>query len=70
MSQDRWNYRAEEEISSRAFRKAQALGHSWCGIEHVLLVLLDPPKTTDAAALLAGLGLTQDAVQERLEALP
>ncbi|HYT78982.1 MAG TPA: Clp protease N-terminal domain-containing protein [Actinomycetota bacterium] len=70
MSQDRWNYRAKEEISSRAFRKAQALGHSWCGIEHVLLALLDPPRATDAAGLLAGLGLTQEAVQERLEALP
>jgi hypothetical protein len=36
----------------------------------VLLALLDPPKATDAAAVLAELGLTQDAVRERLEALP
>jgi len=70
VSQDRWSHRAAEEISSRAFRKAQALGLSWCGIEHVLLALLDPPKATDAAALLAELGLTQEAVQERLQALP
>lgn len=67
MSQHRWSHRAEEEISFRAFRKAGALGHSWCGIEHVLLALLDPPKATDAAAVLAELGLTQNAVEERLQ---
>jgi hypothetical protein len=67
VSQDRWSHGAENEISYRAFRKAGALGHSWCGIEHVLLALLDPPKETDAAAVLTELGLTRKAVQERIE---
>jgi len=39
----RWSERADEGVSSRAFREAEALGHSWYGVDHVLLALLDPP---------------------------
>ncbi len=62
----RWSDRADAEVSSRAFREAAALGHSWCGVDHVLLAVLNPPLPTDAAAVLSELGLTRAAAEERL----
>lgn len=63
---DRWRDQANQEIQSRAFREARKLGHSWCGTDHVLLALLDPPAPTDAAAVLSQLGLTRSEAETRL----
>lgn len=68
MVRGRWNDRADEEVRSRAFTEAARLASSWCGVEHALLALLDPPVLTDATAVLSDLGLTRSAAEERFTA--
>ena len=66
MTAPRWRGQAAGAMTSRSFREAQTLGHGWCGVEHALLAVLDPPAATDAAAVLAELGLTRSEAEERL----
>jgi hypothetical protein len=56
-------------ITSRALREASALGQSWCGPDHLLLALLDPPEPTIASEVLAGLGVSRADVAARLEVM-
>ena len=62
----RWSRQADHALLRRSFDQAQRLGQGWCGPEHVLLALLDPPGPTVAATVLREAGLTAEAVAERL----
>ncbi len=65
-SLERFTLRAREAFRA-ATTEAHALGHAYVGTEHVLLGLFTPPGSI-AAHLLAGAGLTHDAVVEQVVA--
>ena len=61
----RWG-EADLTVLRRAFEEARAVGNRWVGHDHVLLALLNPPAPTQAADVLAELGVTHDEVVSRL----
>lgn len=48
----RWDDGFSYALLRRASAEASALGHSWCGPEHLLLALLNPAEATSASAVL------------------
>lgn len=63
---DRWRAGRSGDISRRAFAEAQKLRHRWCSTDHFLLALLNPPQPTPSYEVLSDLGLTYDALSERV----
>jgi hypothetical protein len=65
----RWDATVSFDISRRAFAEAQELRHGSCTDLHFLLALLKPPAPTASAEVLAELGLSYEAVRDRIAKL-
>jgi len=54
---------AEHNVAQRSFVEANALGTSWCGAEHLLLAVLNPPAESLMTTLFSDLDITYERVR-------
>lgn len=62
----RWNSPGQEELVDRGFEAAKLAGGKWLEADHLVAVLLAPPKPTGTLEALTAAGLTHHAVVEAL----